>query len=164
MRMHLGICILVLVLGAVPVEPLPRSARATSCNSHNTQNQCAIAGIWRNQLLSEMTLTCQNGTLSGHYYSAVGNAEKEYDLIGRYVQVNSTEYIVGWSVAYKNQYRNARSVASWTGVYYATHGNIKTHWILASYVDPDNYQKTFNTNQDQFHKIGDLPCTQGVVG
>lgn len=111
-----------------------------------------------------MKLSCKNGTLSGHYYSAVGNAEKEYDLIGRYVQVNTTEYIVGWSVAYKNEFRNAKSVASWTGVYYAAHDNIKTHWILASYVDPDNYQKTFNTNQDQFQKVGDLPCTPDVVG
>ncbi|XP_061186575.1 streptavidin-V2-like [Saccostrea echinata] len=124
---------------------------------------CALSGTWRNQLQSVMTITCKTGTIQGQYNSAVGNAEREYELAGRYQQVNETEYIVGWSVAYKNQYRDAKSIASWTGVFYAAEGTIKTQWILASYKDPEDYWRTFTTNQDTFSRVQTHPCVQNNV-
>ncbi|XP_061170048.1 streptavidin-like [Saccostrea echinata] len=116
-------------------------------------NQCALSGKWRNQLQSEMVITCKDGTISGKYTSAVGQASKEYELMGRYTQVNDKDYMVGWSVAWKNQYQDAKSVTSWTGVFYGAEGVIRTQWILSSFEDPDDFWETFITNQDTFSRI-----------
>ncbi|XP_062603167.1 streptavidin-V2-like [Saccostrea cucullata] len=116
-------------------------------------DQCALSGKWKNQLKSEMEIICKDGTISGKYTSAVGQASKEYDLMGRYTQVNDKDYMLGWSVAWKNKYQDAKSVTSWTGVFYAAEGVIRTQWILGRFEDPDDFWETFITNQDTFTKI-----------
>ncbi|XP_062590211.1 streptavidin-V2-like [Saccostrea cucullata] len=145
------------------VVPLIKYAESVNCQTQQLKGLCALSGTWRNQLQSVMTITCKGGTIKGQYNSAVGNAERKYDLAGRYLQVNETDFIVGWSVAFKNQYRNAMSIASWTGVYYAAEGTIRTQWILASYKDQEDYWRTYSTNQDTFTKIQSHPCLQSNV-
>ncbi|XP_062592788.1 streptavidin-V2-like [Saccostrea cucullata] len=155
-----GYFLSMVICAVVPVQPLMRNAGTALCQRPEMQGLCALSGTWRNQLMSEMTITCREGTIKGQYNSAVGNAEREYDLAGRYLKVNETEYIVGWSVAFKNQYRDARSIVSWTGVFYATEGIIKTQWMRASFKNPEDYWSTFTTNQDMFNKIQSHPCLQ----
>ncbi|XP_061187665.1 streptavidin-V2-like [Saccostrea echinata] len=154
----------VMICAVIPVQPvlMIRNADPALCQTQEMQGLCALSGKWRNQLQSEMMITCKDGTIQGQYNSAVGNAEREYDIAGRYLQVNETEYIVGWSVAYKNQYRDARSIASWTGVFYATEGIIKTQWIRAAFQNPEDYWSTFTTNQDMFNKVQSHPCLNNI--
>ncbi|XP_061186573.1 streptavidin-V2-like [Saccostrea echinata] len=145
-----------LICAAIPVQSLSRNAETALCQTQEMQGLCALSGKWRNQLQSEITITCKKGTIQGLYDSTVGNGA--YDLVGKYLQVNETDYIVGWSVAYKNQHRDARSTASWTGVFYAAEDIIKTQWIRAAFKNPEDYWSTFTTNQDTFSRVQSHPC------
>ncbi|XP_062590210.1 streptavidin-V2-like [Saccostrea cucullata] len=149
-----------MICAVVPVHPLMRSTGTALCQRPEMQGLCALSGTWRNQLMYEMTITCKEGTIKGQYISAVGYAGREYDIEGRYQKVNETDYIVGWSVAFKNKYRDLKSAESWTGVFYATEGIIKTQWMKASFKNPEDYWSTFTTNQDMFTMVESHPCLQ----
>ncbi|KAH3798151.1 hypothetical protein DPMN_151741 [Dreissena polymorpha] len=46
------------------------------------QNECGIAGVWRDQLQSVMKFTCVGGHIDGTYFTAVGKADGFYELSG----------------------------------------------------------------------------------
>lgn len=90
-------------------------------------------GTWYNQLKSRMVIsTAENGLLAGRYESAVGDAEGEYELIGRY---NTTSNTLAWTVAWVNSQRTASSTSAWSGIYKPAKGDsceaIHTTWLLA---------------------------------
>lgn len=78
-------------------------AIATSVLSQQV-NSSSIAGTWYNELGSTAVFVTENGTLSGKYNSAVGNAEDFYVLTGRYETSPTTGkgQTLGWTVNYRN--------------------------------------------------------------
>lgn len=84
------------------------------------------------------------GIFSGQYYSAVGEAEKFYILVGRY-DTASDSPTLGWTVSYQNQYKNAHSTCTWSGQQQCVSGTptLLTTWLLTSQTEPaDNWKST----------------------
>ena len=93
------------------------------------------------------------GVFNGLYNSAVGDAEKQYILVGR---TNTEGKTVGWTVVYKNDYRNAHSTCTWSGQFqtdeYGKHV-ILTTWLLTMQTTPlENWDST-NVGFDYFTEI-----------
>ena len=91
---------------------------------------------WKNELESVMTVKKvhqpdgESGYFIGTYESAVGNAEKTYELHGRFDKEGST---LGWVVSFQNQFRNANSTTTWSGRVLKEgmeKPTIQTTWIL----------------------------------
>ena len=99
-------------------------------------------------------IDCNTGIFSGTYSSAVGEAEKEYFLIGRFDTAGRT---LGWVVSCENRYRNAHSTTSWSGQVeydpsirdYAIH----TNWVLTVQTSPENDWNSTNIGQDTFRRL-----------
>ena len=95
-----------------------------------------------------------NGNFSGTYCSAVGDAEKEYGLQGRF---DNEGYTIGWTVAYKNQYRNAHSTAAWSGQFQldpqTKQPHILTTWVLTTQTDPEDDWQSTNVGFDTFTPV-----------
>lgn len=98
-----------------------------------------LSGVWFNELGSIMTLTADaKGGLTGTYNSAVGEAEDNYVLAGRFdTEPPQDEGLsLGWAVSYRNNKENANSTATWSGQYFAADGNVPerilTQWLLTS--------------------------------
>nr|AAX16019.1 circularly permuted covalent streptavidin dimer mutant E2 [synthetic construct] len=99
--------------------------------------EAGITGTWYNQLGSTLIVTAgADGALTGTYESAVGNAESRYVLTGRYDSAPATDgsgTALGWTVAWKNNYRNAHSATTWSGQYVGgAEARINTQWLLTS--------------------------------
>nr|6GMI_A Chain A, Streptavidin [Streptomyces avidinii] len=99
------------------------------------RDQAGITGTWYNQLGSTFIVTAgADGALTGTYESAVGNAESRYVLTGRYDSAPATDgsgTALGWTVAWKNNYRNAHSATTWSGQYVGgAEARINTQWLL----------------------------------
>jgi hypothetical protein len=116
----------------------------------------SIAGTWYNELGSVMTLSItSNGSLSGTYCSAVGDAHANYPLVGLYdVAPTSGGQAVGWTVAWLNQYGNSHSATSWTGQYQTdpktNQEELYTFWLLVSEKSPTQDWSATNVGQDTF--------------
>lgn len=115
-----------------------------------------ISGTWYNELGSTMSITANSdGSLSGTYCSAVGDARYEYSLSGRYDTAPASGGLsAGWTVAWLNSYGNAHSTTSWTGQYQTdpNSGNeeIYTFWFLVSESPPSQDWSATNVGQDTF--------------
>ncbi|ASO20246.1 hypothetical protein FHR81_000069 [Actinoalloteichus hoggarensis] len=121
-----------------------------------------ITGTWYNQLGSIMVITAgTDGSLTGTYESAVGNAENTYVLTGRYDTDSPTGQGIplGWVVAYENSFRNAHSVATWSGQYFdGTEERINTQWILTSSTTPADEWTSARLGHDEFSRVEPSPA------
>ncbi|MFE9122861.1 streptavidin [Streptomyces sp. NPDC007172] len=117
-----------------------------------------IVGKWYNELGSTMIVTrAADGGFVGRYESAVGNAEKEYVLTGRYDSAPATDgsgTALGWTVAYHNSYRNAHSVATWSGQYVGGgQERIVTQWLLTSGTPSADQWRSTVVGHDEFSRV-----------
>jgi Avidin family len=115
----------------------------------------AITGTWYNQLGSIMIVTATgDGGLTGTYESAVGNAENKYVLTGRYDNAPATDgsgTALGWTVAWRNEFRNAHSVTTWSGQYFGgDQERIITQWLLTSGTTSANEWRSTLVGHDLF--------------
>ena len=118
------------------------------------QNECGIAGVWRNQLQSVMKFTCIGGHIEGKYFTAVGNADGFYTLSGKYLKPDDDTTVVGWVVAFSNDmYGNSNSTTAWSGIHYADEGTLYTHWLLTHFYPRAQLWKTTMINHDDFKKV-----------
>lgn len=124
-----------------------------------------LSGTWYNQLGSEMKLVANaDGSLSGQYKSAVGEATDFYTLKGRFdTAPPSTRGIsLGWAVTFYNHLRNAHSTATWSGQYFWEDGRerIVTQWLLTTSSTPEDIWSSARVGNDTFyrtrHTIGSL--------
>jgi len=99
------------------------------------------AGIWYNELGSQMELNISGNNVWGWYYSGVGTAQFTYPLSG---QINTKpqtySQALGWSVAWTNAYQDAHSATAWSGQYQQDSSGdeeIVAFWLLTSEL-PDN--------------------------
>lgn len=120
--------------------------------------EAGITGTWYNQLGSTFIVTAgAAGALTGTYESAVGNAESRYVLTGRYDSAPATDgsgTALGWTVAWKNNYRNAHSATTWSGQYVGgAEARINTQWLLTSGTTEANAWKSTLVGHDTFTKV-----------
>nr|BAD91042.1 synthetic MSAKIT-EGFP [synthetic construct] len=120
--------------------------------------EAGITGTWYNQLGSTFIVTAgADGALTGTYESAVGNAESRYVLTGRYDSAPATDgsgTALGWTVAWKNNYRNAHSATTWSGQYVGgAEARINTQWLLTSGTTEANAWKSTLVGHDTFTKV-----------
>ncbi|KAH3798126.1 streptavidin-V2-like [Dreissena polymorpha] len=124
------------------------------CNVPDHQNECGIAGVWRNQLQSVMKFTCVGGHIDGTYFTAVGKADGFYELSGKYLKPDNNTTIVGWVVAFSNDlYGNSNSTTAWSGIHYADNGTLYTHWLLTRFQPRPNLWMTTTVNHDDFERV-----------
>ncbi|KIY65061.1 Avidin/streptavidin [Cylindrobasidium torrendii FP15055 ss-10] len=107
----------------------------------------SINGTWYNELGSTVRFDASlNGTLSGQYNSAVGNAKDFYILTGRYETqpLPNRGVTLGWTVNFKNDLRDAHSTTTWSGQYFGGEKEeIRTQWLLSRAVrQTDAWQST----------------------
>ncbi|KAF7297532.1 Avidin family protein [Mycena indigotica] len=126
-----------------------------------------LTRVWFNELASVMNLTANAaGGLSGTYNSAVGTAEDEYVLTGRFdtTPPSGTGVALGWVVAYKNSLLDAHSTAAWSGQFYAGATELEdiilTQWLLTTSTTPANNWESTNVNTDTFMPV--VPTTAEV--
>ena len=118
-------------------------------------NYLRVPSKWHNELGSTMTLTsCDEikGSFVGKYCSAVGKAEHEYDLVGRFDTQGDT---LGWVVTYQNKYLNAHSTCSWSGHMELSPDKkskpvILTTWLLTSQTSHEDDWQATNVGFDIF--------------
>jgi hypothetical protein len=109
----------------------------------------ALDGDWFNELGSRMTLQVNGQDVSGHYYTAVGDAEGIYDLSGR---TNKDNTVVGFSVAWQNTYGDSESATAWSGEYHEDEDIIVTTWLLtAQTAEADDWKSTL-VGKDVFRR------------
>ncbi|MGP3924239.1 streptavidin [Streptomyces sp. 8N616] len=129
----------------------------TSKTAAQSASQAGITGTWYNQLGSTFIVTATaDGGLVGTYESTVGNAENRYVLTGRYDSAAATDgsgTALGWTVAWRNEYRNAHSATTWSGQYVSgSQEKIATQWLLTSGTTPANEWKSTLVGHDVFTK------------
>ncbi|XP_028409375.1 uncharacterized protein LOC114531979 [Dendronephthya gigantea] len=101
---------------------------------------------WYNELGSEMIITSldrNNGSFEGTYNSGVGQAEKEYYLVGRFDTNGST---IGWVVSWQNKFLISHSTTAWSGQMQFQNPEkpvILTTWLLTRQTEPkDDWEST----------------------
>ncbi|WP_433688058.1 avidin/streptavidin family protein [Micromonospora carbonacea] len=112
------------------------------------------AGTWYNELGSSVTLTINSdGSITGAYNSAVGDASGNYRLAGRYDTASpaGTGRALGWTVAWRNDIRDADSSTSWSGQYFSgDQERIVTQWLLTSSTTPSQVWASTLVGHDEF--------------
>uniref|UniRef100_UPI001D1A5BA8 Streptavidin,Superoxide dismutase [Cu-Zn],Streptavidin n=1 Tax=Streptomyces avidinii TaxID=1895 RepID=UPI001D1A5BA8 len=85
------------------------------------------------------------------------NAESRYVLTGRYDSAPATDgsgTALGWTVAWKNNYRNAHSATTWSGQYVGgAEARINTQWLLTAGTTEANAWKSTLVGHDTFTKV-----------
>jgi hypothetical protein len=102
-----------------------------------------------------MTVTSLNlskGRFKGKYNSAVGEAENDYDLVGKFDTDGDT---LGWVVSYQNKYLNAHSTCTWSGHIELSPCKeqkpvILTTWLLTSQTSHEDDWQSTNVGFDTF--------------
>lgn len=112
-----------------------------------------LTGQWYNELGSTMNLTVSGNMISGEYFSAVGEAQGPYPLVG-YFDASDENPTLGFTVAWQNDQEVAHSVTTWCGQAMTIGGNeyITAMWLLAtSAAQADQWQSTM-VGQDSFSR------------
>ncbi|MFF2204837.1 avidin/streptavidin family protein [Streptomyces sp. NPDC058145] len=112
----------------------------------------SIAGEWYNEFGSRVHLEVDpEGTVSGHYVTAVGHAPGTYILTGRHDGPKSpgNAIALGWTVAWRNEHGNVGSVTSWSGQFRADPERILSTWLLTRSATVEAWESTV-VGQDVF--------------
>lgn len=116
-----------------------------------------INGKWYNELGSVMNLTiAADGTVSGSYQTAVGDASGIYPLAGRTeVDVTNNDQNIGFVVSWWNSSGNSHSVTAWSGQVQEVDGQqvMRTTWLLTSETQPENDWQSTLVNVDVFTRV-----------
>lgn len=96
----------------------------------------SIAGTWFNELGSQMDIVVNGKTITGTYWTAVGDASGSYDLIG-FIDTTLPSpggQAVGWTVVWTNGIGTSNSVTTWCGQFQTAGGQeeIVAFWLLTS--------------------------------
>lgn len=146
LRMFLRVNIVLLVLCVV-------SMASTSDEHWSYKN---LTGNWTNELGSTCYFDAsEDGTVSGYYITAVGNAHVEHPLVGGWIQGRKNPEVILFSfiVMWKNTDEDkGRSATAWNGQFFMDGGSSKivTTWILVSEKEPSKMWKSTLINKDTF--------------
>jgi|SRR5579883_23071 len=113
-------------------------------------------GEWKNELGSLMRLRDDgNGSLSGTYHTAVGNAADQYALTGSYdPDASEGSQSLAFSVSWHNETGNSHSATAWAGQLQRDElGDvIVTTWLLTRETQSkDDWESTL-VGQDVFRR------------
>jgi hypothetical protein len=150
--------VVLLAAGVVSASGFADTRPAVTAPAHGGNAAAAIDGTWYNELGSTMVISVDEaGNVAGTYNSAVGRAINTYVLAGRIdtsPAANGSGQSVGWTVAWRNHYENAHSVASWSGQFFAgAHERIDTQWLLTSGTTSSNEWQSTVVGHDEFTRV-----------
>jgi hypothetical protein len=120
-----------------------------------------LNGIWYNKWGSRIDIrVLADGTIAGHYQTAVGGTQGVFRLIGlvdtlAFEGNRSFGFVVSWN----NEYVNDHSMTAWSGQYQVEGGDemLTTTWLLTRETAPeDNWMSTL-VGSDVFRRT---PPTQ----
>lgn len=120
------------------------------------------AGMWYNELGSQMSLNVSGNNVWGSYYTGVGHAIGTYNLSG---QINPVPFpspygqALAWTVAWTNAYANAHSATAWSGEFQTIGGDdeIVALWLLANETTPNNDWQSTLVGKDVFTRFKPSP-------
>jgi hypothetical protein len=121
-----------------------------------------IAGVWYNELGSQMTLYVKDSSITGKYVTAVGDADGVYDLVGRLSIPDTQNRALGFVVAWQNAKRVTDSATSWSGEAQVIDGEqtIVTTWLLTLATVPKDDWKSTLVGKDKF--VRTAPSAQAI--
>ncbi|TFK96779.1 tamavidin1 [Pterulicium gracile] len=120
-----------------------------------------VTGTWFNQLGSQMQLTAfADGSLTGRYSSAVGNAVNSYTLVGRFdtSAPSGKGTTLGFDVTWKNKDLNAHSSTTWSGQFFSGNSTgtgpvILTQWLLTRSTTLEDLWNSVTVGHDEFSLV-----------
>ena len=117
----------------------------------------SIIGNWYNELGSQIDLNVDhNGHITGHYWTAVGDATGRYPVVGWAERVTGQtgSTALGWAVLWLNAARNSHSVTTWSGQYQIVNGEEKilALWLLTTETNPCDDWKSTLVGADVFQR------------
>ncbi|MBH1939016.1 hypothetical protein I5Q34_32965 [Streptomyces sp. AV19] len=105
----------------------------------------------------------EDGTPSGTYESAVGNTERQYVLAGRLDTASAgggEGTTFGWTVSWRNEFRNAHSNTTWSGRYFREGGErANTQWLLTRDTTPAAEWESTMIGHDEFTRACPRPIS-----
>ena len=138
--------------GVLKNTTVTRNWRQVLCAAslHNPTTQ--LEGVWYNELNSHMNLeVADDGSITGTYYTKVGDAKIEYPLSGRY-DTGDKGRTLGWTVAWNG----VGSTTTWSGQYLVdsctNKAEILTTWLLTVQTSEEKEWESTNVGQDNFSR------------
>ena len=110
-----------------------------------------LEGEWYNELKSKMVLTVKDGSVTGTYETAVGDAKGPYVLVGRTETSAKGSQSVAFVVCWQNQSGTSECTTAWSGQLQADKNgkeSISTTWLLTGDTDVDADWKSTIVGQD----------------
>jgi hypothetical protein len=104
-------------------------------------NSMDIRGQCFNELKSRMVIDVYGNTITGKYHTGVGEAESEYELVGRISTPNANNGTIAFVVAWQNGMQDTDAVTAWSGEVRDIDG---TQYITATWLMTYN-RKPFRT-------------------
>lgn len=106
---------------------------------------------WKNQAGSKMCLCVNpNGNIEGEYFSALGNADGAYSVVGR-MTCGDRAPILAMAVSWMNDKRNSNSATVWTGHYIPDTNSMELTWLMSHAPEDINDRwKCVSVNKVQF--------------
>ena len=113
-----------------------------------------------------MNITCtKDGTLAGKYETSVGDADKTYELVGRYDSLPHRRSL-GWTVTWTNKSNStSKSTTCWCGQFqldpHTDMPQILTMWLLTTQTKPDDDWNSTHVGHDIFTRC--LPAPEQIT-
>jgi hypothetical protein len=111
-----------------------------------------IRGQWFNELKSHMAINVDGFTITGKYHTGVGEAEGEYDLVGRISMANDRNRTIAFVVAWQNGMQDTDAVTAWSGEVREIDGTqyMTTTWLLTKETLPKDDWRSAVVGKDYF--------------
>lgn len=117
-----------------------------------------LSGNWTNELGSTCFFEAsEDGSVTGHYDTAVGRVHVEHPLYGRWLQGRKYPdvLIVSFAVMWKDtDVGKPRSGTTWNGLLSSGSGSmvLTTQWLLVTEKETQDQWKSTTVNKDTFRK------------
>ncbi len=111
-----------------------------------------IRGRWFNELKSQMVIDVQGSTITGKYHTGVGDAQGEYDLVGRVNMLDQSNATIGFVVNWQNGFEDTDAVTAWSGEIREIDGTqyMTTTWLLTKETLQENEWRATIVGKDYF--------------
>jgi Avidin family len=111
-----------------------------------------IRGKWFNELKSQMVIEVHGCTVTGKYHTGVGEAEGEYDLIGRVNMLDQGNGTIAFAVAWRNGMKDTDAVTAWSGEIQEIDGIqcMITTWLMTKQTLQENDWRATIVGRDYF--------------
>ena len=119
-----------------------------------------IRGEWFNELDSSMLIEeIKDSTFRGKYHTKVGDAEGQYELVGRVSVPSDDNRTVAFVVAWQNGKKDTDAITAWSGEVREVQGvqYMTTTWLLTIETAPKDDWASTKVGKDFFTRTPQHP-------